>query len=158
MASNTHLPYPLKPPKHSIFLLSGTFIASYRRPLLASRRRIGCMQARQRHLDTVAGIPHTLPSSQKLLGLPKSCPGCGAFTQAISFDQPGFYSTHRKSVKGFTSLYGTIEERGQIGTSEAFEHVVCDADAVLLSQLGSIGSHSHGNGTDMQAYSRYYID
>lgn len=33
--------------------------------------------------------------------LPISCPGCGAFTQWVDSDQPGFYSTGRNHVKKF---------------------------------------------------------
>lgn len=37
----------------------------------------------------------------KLLDLPRSCPGCGAFTQNTSPDQPGFYGANRKAVQAF---------------------------------------------------------
>lgn len=37
----------------------------------------------------------------KLLDLPRSCPGCGAFTQGTSPDQPGFYGANRKAVQAF---------------------------------------------------------
>ena len=37
----------------------------------------------------------------KLLDLPRSCPGCGAFTQSTSPDQPGFYGANRKAVQAF---------------------------------------------------------
>lgn len=33
--------------------------------------------------------------------LPISCPGCGALTQWIDPNEPGFYTTGRRSVKSF---------------------------------------------------------
>ena len=33
--------------------------------------------------------------------LPVSCPGCGALTQWVEPDEPGFYTTSRRSIKTF---------------------------------------------------------
>lgn len=33
--------------------------------------------------------------------LPQQCPGCGAFSQTIGKEEPGFYSLSRKSVKEY---------------------------------------------------------
>ena len=39
--------------------------------------------------------------SDKILDLPRSCPGCGAFTQITNPDQAGFYEITRKGVEAF---------------------------------------------------------
>lgn len=39
--------------------------------------------------------------SDILLDLPRSCPGCGAFTQTTNPDQAGYYGEARKAVQAF---------------------------------------------------------
>jgi hypothetical protein len=46
--------------------------------------------------------------------LPRSCPGCGAFTQTISPGQAGFYTTTRKAVQAFIAW----SRNTQIGSDE----------------------------------------
>ena len=46
--------------------------------------------------------------------LPRQCPGCGAFSQAVDKQEPGFYTTTRKSVKSYLgdtiSQYESVED------------------------------------------------
>ena len=91
------------------------------------------------HVDATATIPADLPSPSQLLSLPRSCPGCGAFTQTVSPEQPGFYGTNRKSVKAFVSRNGQHPGSGNKGEQILFERVLGAADASLLSQVGLKG-------------------
>lgn len=59
-----------------------------------------------RRLHTPPGNPSEILQESKLQKLaakflPISCPGCGAFTQWVDSDQPGFYSAERNHVKAF---------------------------------------------------------
>jgi len=94
------------------------------------------------HVDSVlAPTPDTV-THLLLRELPRSCPGCGAFTQSVSPDQPGYYSTSRKSVKAFIAHHGHGTERGQAGESQIFKQILDGADDLLLSQLGMENAES----------------
>lgn len=43
----------------------------------------------------------SLAESEKILDLPRSCPGCGGFAQTTNPDQAGFYGVTRKAVQAF---------------------------------------------------------
>ncbi|KAK2757674.1 hypothetical protein FQN54_004643 [Arachnomyces sp. PD_36] len=59
--------------------------------------------------------------------LPVSCPGCGALTQWVDTNEPGFYSTSRRSVKSFlqraapwpASEASNVESGPQVGEDQA---------------------------------------
>ena len=55
----------------------------------------------------VEGSPFTASvlTSSQLLNLPKSCPGCGAYTSLANTLDPGSYSLTRKSVHAYLRLY-----------------------------------------------------
>ena len=116
-----------------------------------SRCQVPSIQKRRQHVETVAATTHDLPTPQQLLDLPRSCPGCGAFTQAVSPDQPGFYSTNRKSVKAFIARHGHDLKHGRTEESEAFDRIVGSADPALLSQLGLDSAKFEKKGTELQS-------
>lgn len=87
------------------------------------------------HVNGTATPSHGFATPLQLLSLPRSCPGCGAFSQIVSPEQPGFYGTNRKSVKAFIGRDGQRPSKGY-GESKIFEHVLEAADASLLSQMG----------------------
>lgn len=88
-------------------------------------------QIRQTHLDA---IPQ-LPSPSQLLLLPKTCPGCGAFTQSTSSDQAGFYSVNRKSVKAYIAQ--GLNQKRDIGESYIYKKSLEQVDPSLLQSLPS---------------------
>lgn len=116
-------------------------------PLLASCTNIshdlGRPRSRPRghllHIDATATSSDTFPTTSQLLNLPQSCPGCGAFTQTVSPEQPGFYSTNRKSVKTFIGRNGQCTGKGYDRESKVFERTLGDTDASLLGQMGLQG-------------------
>lgn len=126
----------LKAPSHSIPLFLCPLLASCVSISHGPRRR--CLRPRrhQLHVDTTITSLHSLPDPSHLLDLPRSCPGCGAFTQTVSPEQPGFYGTNRKSVKAFIDRKGQCPYQGHDGESVLFELVLGAADASLLAQMG----------------------
>ena len=72
------------------------------------------------------------PVSPHLLALPRSCPGCGAFTQSVNPEGAGFYSSTRRSVKAFVTQHA----RGQLGEAETFKEVLGHANRDILQKLG----------------------
>ena len=109
-------------------------------PSLASVGRWRLRPRRQQlHLDAASTSLHRFPTPSQLLDLPRSCPGCGAYTQTISPEQPGFYGNNRKSVKAFIGRKGQCPGEGDHGESEIFECVIGAADASLLSHMGLQG-------------------
>ena len=146
MAPATRLAYLLKVPRAPVPVFLCPILASYSGPVHSTRRRDVRIQKRQLHVETAAPV-HELSTPSQLLELPRSCPGCGAFTQIVSPDQPGFYSTNRKSVKAFIARHGQALGRGQSGESETFQRVLGFADAALLSQMGLTGAKPPTEGT-----------
>lgn len=100
-------------------------------------------RTRQLHIQTGISSTNKLPTPSQLLELPQSCPGCGAFTQLVSPDQPGFYSTSRQSVKAFVAHHEQASKIGHVAESEMFERVLGTADSALLSQMGLGDAKSH---------------
>ena len=115
-----------------------------------SCHQVPSIQKRRQHVETAAATTHDLPTPQQLLDLPRSCPGCGAFTQAVSPDQPGFYSTNRKSVKAFIARHEQNLKPGKSEEFEAFDRIVGSADTTLLSQLGLDNAKFEKKGKEMQ--------
>lgn len=75
------------------------------RLLLARRGRISKSRLQVRSLQVrTADTPRkALPLPSRLLTLPRTCPGCGAFTQITNPNNAGFYSLNRKSVSAFVA-------------------------------------------------------
>ena len=96
------------------------------------------------HVDAPATPSNSFPTPPQLSDLPQSCSGCGAFAQTVSPEQPGFYSTNRKSVKAFIGRNGRCLDEGYDGESEVFERVLGAADASLLAQMGLQGGGRNG--------------
>lgn len=108
-------------------------------------RRLSRPRRHRLHVDGTATPSHGFPTPSQLLSLPRSCPGCGAFTQTVSPVQPGFYGINRKSVKAFLGCNGQLPSKGYDGESKLFEHVQEAADASLLSQIGLEGGGGENN-------------
>lgn len=84
------------------------------RLLLARRGRISKsrLQLRSLQLSTSGTPPKTLPLPSRLLTLPRTCPGCGAFTQTTNPNIAGFYSLKRKSVNAFVAQQALESREG----------------------------------------------
>ena len=89
-------------------------------------------QNRGYQLESAKSLTHSLPAPPDLLALPKSCPGCGAFTQTVNPEGPGFYSSTRRSVRAFVAQH----RRGQLEEAETFQKVLGHANQDILQQLG----------------------
>ena len=86
-----------------------------------------------------AAAPISVPTDAQLLYLPRSCPGCGAFTQTKDPSQPGFYTTNRKSIKTFIpSNEGA--QKSHLDESRVYEQVLENANVSLISHSGLIVS------------------
>ena len=110
------------------------------------RRRHSRPRRHQLHVDATATPSDGYPTSSQLLHLPRSCPGCGALTQTVSPEQPGFYGTNRKSVKAFICRNVQCPGKGYDGESKLFERVLGAGDASLLSQIGLQGGEKTTKG------------
>lgn len=78
-------------------------------------------------------------SSSLLLDLPRSCPGCGAFTQNISTDAAGYYNPQRKSVQAFFGRATQKSVSPEFKEAVLLKDVLAAADPSLRSQLGING-------------------
>ena len=105
------------------------------------QRRRSTHYRRQLHLDAIATPSHGRLNPSQLSKLPILCPGCGAFTQTISPEQPGFYGTNRKSVRAFIGPNGQCAGQAENCDRESklFEHILAITDVSLLSQIGLDG-------------------
>lgn len=131
--------YLLKTPTNLIPLFLCPSLASCANIRHDLRRRLWRPRRHQLHVDCAATRSHSYPTPLQLSSLPRTCPGCGAFTQTVSPEQPGFYGTNRKSVKAFIGCNGQRLSKGYNGESNLFERVLEAADASLLSQMGLEG-------------------
>lgn len=63
--------------------------------------------------------------SDKLLDLPRSCPGCGAFAQITDPAQAGYYGLTRKAVQGFIAWSRKVQAglgEKEFGSSLELKH------------------------------------
>lgn len=97
----------------------------------------------QLHVNTTGTPSCGFPTPSQLSNLPRSCPGCGAFTQVVRPEQPGFYGTNRKSMKAFIGRNRQCPGEGYDGESKLFEQVLGATDASLLSQMGLQGGREN---------------
>lgn len=68
--------------------------------------------------------------SQKIpLGLPQSCPGCGALTQESKPDQAGYYSSSRRIVKRYLRRQRTLARANNVMMEEEREEETEEDDA-----------------------------
>ena len=75
----------------------------------------------------------TLSPISQLAALPRTCPGCGAFTQSIHPDEAGFYDLKRKSIKAF--LIRSEEAARHSKERSAFDQSVHSASQLVLPEL-----------------------
>lgn len=89
------------------------------------------------HLDSASSpprdfhpvdLPRTRPSTEALensrivkLGLPQTCPGCGALTQESTPDEAGYYSRSRRAIKEYLRKRRAVLRRQELSTSEAHD-------------------------------------
>ena len=92
-------------------------------------------QIRQLRSRTDLTVSGDLPTRSQGFDLPVACPGCGAFVQFVSADQPGFYSTNRKSMELFLHNHGQVLSQAQQSEAELFDNVLKGANLSLLSQM-----------------------
>ena len=84
--------------------------------------------------------------------LPSSCPGCGALTQSVSPDQPGYYSTGRKSVKAFIDSCEPYVNSALNHESNTFRHVLNNIKRSTLSQLGLQDLEGQQEGSHLDSF------
>ena len=127
---------PLEVPSRLIPLFLCPSFVSYTNIRHGFGRHLSRPRRHQLHVDATATLSDGFPTPSQLSHLPRSCPGCGALTQTVSPEQPGFYGTNRKSVKAFIGRNGQYPGKGYDGELKLFERVLGAADASLLSQIG----------------------
>ena len=149
MASVQCLLYSCRFGRNTVPLLICPVLAAYSSWTPGPCRQAPSIRKRHQHVETAAATAHDLPTPQQLLDLPRSCPGCGAFTQAVSPGRPGFYSTNRKAVKAFIARHGQNVKHRKSEESEAFDRIVGNADTALLSQLGLDSAKFEKNRTEL---------
>ncbi|MCJ1423055.1 hypothetical protein MMC29_000936 [Sticta canariensis] len=106
MAHFTHFIAQLPPSKNNIYRSFGPLLSSFHLAVRSVRRRRNFDSSSQRRQFQVqkSSTPHQpLPWPSLLLDLPRTCPGCGAFTQIKDPSNPGFYSINRKAVNAFVA-------------------------------------------------------
>lgn len=133
----------LKAPSNLVPLLLHSSLESCTNISHGVGRRRSRPRRHQLHVDATTIPSHGSPTLSQLFHLPRSCPGCGAFTQTVKPEQPGFYGTNRKSVKAFIGRNRQCPAEGVDEESILFERVVGAADVSLLSQMGL---HERGEG------------
>ena len=87
------------------------------------------------NLHTQSSKDASTPPLQ-FFNLPKCCPGCGAYTQIIKSNEPGFYNVNRKSIKSYVSQRGHVPGARRQAEAETFDEVLKNANQSLLAQLG----------------------
>lgn len=113
------------------------------------RRLLWRPRRHQLHVDCATTPSHGFPTPLQLSSLPRTCPGCGAFTQTVSPEQPGFYGTNRKSVKAFIGRNGQRPSKEHDTESKMLEDVLEAADPFLRSQMGLEGGGENSNSSQI---------
>ena len=149
MAHGLRNTYLLKTPTNLIPLFLCPSLASCANISHDLRRLLRRPRRHQLHVGCAAKPSHSFPTPLQLSNLPRTCPGCGAFTQTVSPEQPGFYGTNRKSVKTFIGSNGQPPNKGYDGESKLFEHVLDAADASLLSRMGLEGGEENSKSSQI---------
>lgn len=70
------------------------------------------LQMRSLQVRMAGTLPKALHLPSRLLILPRTCPGCGAFTQITNPSNAGFYSLKRKSVNAFVAQQALESREG----------------------------------------------
>lgn len=102
-------------------------------PSIANRRNF---QATAKQLDTSTETktPPTEPLELDKELLPICCPGCGAYSQTIDPNEPGYYSkTRKKTRKVLNKTKRLAEERDKLLLSPAIETSTGNQDAESAS-------------------------
>jgi hypothetical protein len=75
-----------------------------------------------------------------LESLPQQCPGCGALSQTVDQDQPGFYTRNRKAVRNYlqNKSFPKSSEEDDI-VKAALENAGSLAETVSLGDFSSPG-------------------
>ena len=139
----------------------GSLLDSRCPALLLRRRTIDVSRWRYRdplrlrdrwlHSNLVAS-PHLVEgTSRHLLDLPISCPGCGAYAQCSAPKEPGFYSSHSKSVKDYLARNDNASQ-SRPKESELFRQAVGAATADVRSQLGLDGEINSKPGHNLKYF------
>lgn len=132
-----HLLTYLRSTRSSVPLFLCPILARVDARILASQRRVhGSVRKARKYNQHTQRATAASPSALQFLSLPQSCPGCGAYTQTIKANEPGFYSINRKSVKLFVNRKGQVAEALGQGEAETFDKVVSNVDQSVLAQLG----------------------
>jgi hypothetical protein len=72
--------------------------------------------------------------------LPQQCPGCGALSQTVDQDQPGFYTRSRKTVRNYLQKksFSKDSEEDDI-VRAALQNAGSHAETVSLGDFSSPG-------------------
>lgn len=109
-------------------------------------------QRQCRRLSTTTRRLEHAPSEHITDSLPLCCPGCGAFSQTIEPNEPGYYSTNRKQIRKLLAAQKDTVESNDTGADEtvaADESSSADASNEATDGTtipGSLGTLSNPQG------------
>jgi genetic interactor of prohibitins 3, mitochondrial len=125
-------------------LRPGIFELPLRQLVLPNRHRQAIRQSVRLHTDVQSKPSQTEVSRPKLLLLPVSCPGCGAFAQNMDPNEAGFYSATRKAVKTFAAASRRAGNSRKTLEDGVYKAALHNLDGTLLSELGLDGLSVQG--------------
>jgi hypothetical protein len=89
-------------------------------------------------ISTTSQLPKRIESSSQgasITKLPLQCPGCGALSQTIDKDAPGYYNLKRRSVSAYLKGEPTSRESEEDSIIEKSLRAAAENDPSLSSQL-----------------------
>ena len=104
---------------------------------------------RQLHTETQINSPSPPPY---ILDLPRSCPGCGAYSQAGEPREAGFYSAGRPAVKAYLAQTRPHSRGEKAGNGAIIQQVLTGIDESLRKELG-FNDGTEGKGGPSQGLS-----
>ncbi|KAH7040458.1 uncharacterized protein B0I36DRAFT_426902 [Microdochium trichocladiopsis] len=118
---------------------STTTLAKYNNNFLQNRPPRRCMhfQAKQETTVTPPSEPGHAPYADVHAALPKQCTGCGALSQTVLSNQPGYYSLDRKAVRRHVGLENLkVQEPANTAEDAILQNVIDKADKSELEKQG----------------------
>jgi hypothetical protein len=117
------------------------------KPRPQESRRTTRQPSQQRHITSIGSnnsgpLPKTL--APLLERLPQQCAGCGALSQTVAKEAPGFYTPTRKSIRQY--LEGTsssIKSTEDIIVKAALENAASIETGIQLDDFSAPGKKCH---------------
>ena len=117
---------------------SRTFLRSDIRPSDHAQNVSKFPLAHSRLFLTTTSVPKEDVFREPLIAssLPRTCPGCGAYSQTVSLEEAGFYTATRKPVQAFVASQRALARQRLEEEAHTYATAVAHADQNLLRSLG----------------------